>query len=80
MKQRCWFSALPGVIAVLGWVCLFTYALLRALAGWWWMIVAVLVITLLAGILNATITIPGQAKKGGWKKLTIPPIQHPGTH
>lgn len=79
--RKYWYHTLSGVVAALGWTCIFAYALLRALAGFWWMMLAVLITTILAGLFNTALAMPKQAKKEGAKKK--PPgfiVRRPGVH
>ena len=82
MRPKCWYHTLPGVIAAMGWMSIFVYAMLRALSGHWWMIVATLTITLLAGAFNTAIAMQAQQKKGAVKKRpsVVPLLRRPGTH
>lgn len=80
MRTKYWSHTLPGVVAAMGWAFIFTYALLRALAGHWWAMASVLVITLLAGALNLAASLQTTQKKKVTKKPTLPPFQGPGVH
>ena len=82
--KKYWYYTLPGVVAALGWATIFAYALLRALAGHWWMIIAVAVVALLAGAFNAAIAMPQKKKKvvarNPARRPSVPPMGRPGTH